>query len=82
MHITKTIDISTPAYGTPATARPIGTPLPLVRRRRWVPILPRSVGFLPTFFPPERGFGHRPIHREPFPVNTPQGVIFHKTLFP
>ena len=36
----------------PATARPIGTPLPSVRTLRLVPILPRSVGVLPTFFPP------------------------------
>src|SRR5262249_49192563 len=66
----------------PATARPIGTPLPSVSRLRLVPILPRSVGFLPTFFPPEWGFGHRPVHREPCPVNALQGVIGHQPLFP
>ena len=66
----------------PSTARPMGTPRPSVRRLRLVPLLPRSVGFLPTFFPPEGGFGHRAVHREPCPVNTLQGVVCHKALFP
>ena len=47
-----------------------------------MPLLPRSVGFLPTFFPPEGSFGHRAVHCEPCPVNTLQGVVFHKALFP
>src|SRR5262245_9860834 len=37
----------------PSTARPSGTPRPSVRTLRLVPILQRSVGFLPTFFPPK-----------------------------
>jgi len=37
---------------------------------------------LPTFAPPEGGFGHRPVHRKPFPVNALQGVVFHQALFP
>ena len=47
-----------------------------------MPLLPRSVGCLPTFFPPEGGFGHRPVHREPCPVNALQGVVVHQALFP
>jgi hypothetical protein len=46
------------------------------------PVWPRSVGFLPTFVPPERGCGHRPVHRQPVPVKALQGVVFPKALFP
>src|SRR5262245_3080560 len=66
----------------PSTVRPMGTPPPSVSRLRFVPILPRSVGFLPTFFPPKRGFGHGAIHRQPRPINALQGVICHQPLFP
>jgi len=39
-------------------------------------------GVLARLFPPERGFGPRLIHREPGPVHTVSGVIFHDALFP
>jgi hypothetical protein len=52
----------------PATAMPRGRPWPSVSRLRLVPSLLRSVGFLPTFFPPKRRLGHRPVHRLPLPL--------------
>lgn len=61
----------------PSTATSIGTPLPSVRTLRLVPILLRSMGFLSAFFP-ERVFGPRLIQREPGPLHTVLGVIFHK----
>src|SRR5918992_4653014 len=66
----------------PSTARPIGTPSPSVRRLRLVPSFPRSVGFLPTFFPPKGGFGHRSVHGQPLPVNTLQGFVHSQALLP
>src|SRR4051794_23525097 len=66
----------------PATHRPIGTPPPSLSRLRLVPCLPRSVGFLPTFFPPERGLGHRPVHREPLPIDPVERVVFGQPDLP
>ena len=66
----------------PSTARPIGTPPLSVSTLRLVPSFPRSVGFLPTFFPPKGGFGHRPIHGQPLPVNALQGLVHSQALFP
>src|SRR5512142_245793 len=56
----------------PSIAKPIGTPCPSVSRLRFTPLLPRSVGLGPVFFPAQRRFGHRPVHREPLPVNPMQ----------
>ena len=53
-----------------------------VRRRRWVPLLPWPVGFLPTFFPPAGGLGSRAVHRQPGPINATQGLIVHQALCP
>jgi hypothetical protein len=39
-----------------------------------VPDLPRSVGFLPVFFPPEPGLAQHPISRLPLPVDAAQFV--------
>src|ERR687891_479410 len=58
----------------PSTTRPRGTPWPSVSRLRLTPPLPRSVGLGPVFFPPEGGFGHRPVHAQPGPVNALQLV--------
>lgn len=60
----------------------MGTPPPAVRTRRFVPRLPRSVGFLPTFSPPKGGVGHRAIQRQPLPGNPLQGVRVSQALFP
>lgn len=66
----------------PLTASPTGTPWPSVNTERFVPRLPRSVGFFPVFFPPERGFGHRPVHRLPLPVDALQGVVLFQRQLP
>ncbi len=39
-----------------------------------MPILPWSVGCLPTFFP-QWSFGHRPVQGSPLPINTLQNLI-------
>src|SRR4051812_11793497 len=59
----------------PSTATPIGMPLPSTNRLRLTPSLPRSVGFLPVFFPPEGCLGHAPVHRQPGPVDPLQLVV-------
>src|SRR5262245_46503826 len=59
----------------PSTATPMGTPAPSVSRLRLTPRLPRSVGFLPVFFPPEGCLGHAPVHRQPGPVDPLQLVV-------
>src|SRR5215210_5297044 len=53
----------------PATTRPTGTPWPSVNRLRLTPLLARSVGLGPVFFPSERGLRHRAVHAQPLPVN-------------
>src|SRR5512136_869869 len=58
----------------PSAARPIGPPCPSVNRLRLTPDLARSVGLGPLFSPAQRGFGHRPVHTHPFPVNALQLV--------
>jgi hypothetical protein len=40
-----------------------------------VPILARSVGFLPVFFPPEGGLGHAPVEALPLPVDADPVVV-------
>jgi hypothetical protein len=35
---------------------------------------------LADLFPPERGFGHRPVHGQLFPVNPLPGVVCRQTL--
>jgi hypothetical protein len=46
------------------------------------PDLPRSVGFLPVFFPPERRLGQAPVHRQPSPIQPLQLVVFLQPLRP
>src|SRR5947209_6184905 len=48
---------------------PSGPPAPSTSPLRLVPFLPRSVGFLPTFFPPEPGLAQGPVGALPVPVN-------------
>ena len=66
----------------PATARPLGTPPPAVSTLRVVPLLPRSVGGVPTFFPPTGGLGPGPVQREPLPGKALQGLRGHEALCP
>jgi hypothetical protein len=46
------------------------------------PSLPRSVGFLPVFFPPERGLGHRPVGGQPLPVDPLAEVVLQQAGLP
>src|SRR5262245_48713439 len=65
----------------PAATTPTGTPWPSVNRLRLTPLLARSVGLGPVFFPPERCLRHRPIHAEPPPVDPLQLLkLFHSRL--
>src|SRR5262245_29494387 len=66
----------------PSTAKPIGTPWPSTNRLRLTPLLARSVGFLPVFFPPESCLGHAPVHAQPVPVEALQAVIFEQPRLP
>src|SRR5262245_39988025 len=66
----------------PSTASPRGMPRPSVSRLRLTPRLPRSVGFLPVFFPPEGGLGHAPVHAQPGPVDPPQLVVLQQPGLP
>src|SRR5258708_32084359 len=58
----------------PSIVRPIGTPCPSVSKLRLTPLLPRSVGLGPVFFPAQRRFGHRPVHTQPLPVNATEFI--------
>ena len=40
-----------------------------------MPILARSVGFLPVFFPPEGSLGQAPLEALPIPVDADQLVV-------
>src|SRR6516164_9743477 len=66
----------------PSTARPTGMPLASTRRLRLAPLLPRSVGFLPVFSPPEGRLGHAPVHAQPAPVDALQVVVGHQARLP
>ena len=64
----------------PASAR--GTPLPSVRRERFVPDLPRSVGLGPVFSPAERRLDQRSIEALPAPVDALQLIVFSECFLP
>src|SRR3954451_9811554 len=52
-----------------AVTTPSGPPAPSTRMLFLVPFLPRSVGFLPTFFPPEPGLAQHRVGRLPLPLD-------------
>src|SRR4051794_20061845 len=58
----------------PAITTPSGPPSPSVRRLFLVPFLPRSVGFLPVFFPPEPGLAQHRVGRLPLPLHPAEFV--------
>src|SRR3954447_9659527 len=58
----------------PAIATPNGPPSPSVTRLFFVPFLPRSVGFLPVFFPPEPGLAQHRVGRLPLPLHPAEFV--------
>src|SRR3954447_399346 len=58
----------------PAIATPNGPPSPSVSRLFFVPFLPRSVGFLPVFFPPEPGLAQHRVRTLPLPLHPAEFV--------
>src|SRR5215831_19702266 len=66
----------------PSTASPTGMPSASTSRLRLAPFLPRSVGLLPVFFPPEGRLGHAPVHRQPLPVQPLQRVVLLQPVLP
>src|SRR5579875_2314389 len=58
----------------PAITAPSGPPAPSVTRCFLVPGFPRSVGFLPVFFPPEPGLAQHPVGRLPSPFDPAEFV--------
>src|SRR5262249_28710584 len=58
----------------PAITAPSGPPSPSTRTLCLVPGLPRSVGLLPTVFPPEPGLSQPAVGRLPLPLDGPQLV--------
>src|SRR5437868_2598878 len=66
----------------PSTAEPIGTPRPSINTERFTPILPRSVGFFPVFFPTQRRLVHRPVQALPLPIDPFQLVVLPQGFTP
>lgn len=64
------------------TASPTGIPLVSVSKLLLTPLLPRSVGFGPLFFPSQGGFCHSPVHGQPRPIDAFGLVVFEKPLLP
>src|SRR5689334_8474951 len=60
-------------FAPPMTA-PSGPPSPSTSRLFFVPFLPRSVGFLPVFFPPEPGLAQHRVGRLPLPLHPSEFV--------
>src|SRR5512135_2657135 len=58
----------------PAITTPSGPPSPSVTRLFLVPFFPRSVGFLPVFFPPEAGLAQHRVGRLPLPLHAAEFV--------
>ena len=61
---------------------PNGTPRQSVTTDRLTPSLPRSVGFLPVFFPAQRCLGHGSVQCLPTPADPASRVIRLQTFFP
>src|SRR5271168_4997804 len=56
-------------------ARPSGMPRRSQRIDRLTPSLPRSVGFLPVFFPAQRRLGHGAVDALPIPADAAPPVV-------
>src|SRR4051812_5188299 len=65
-----------------AITTPRGPPSASTSTLSLVPFFPRSVGFFPTFFPPEAGLAQTPVRRLPLPVHGPQLVALLDQLGP
>src|SRR3954468_4643076 len=59
----------------PATTTESGVPRASVSRLRLVPHLARSVGLGPVFSPTEGRLAHRPVQRQPRPVDPLQPIV-------
>src|SRR5947208_16469484 len=57
-----------------AITTPSGPPSPSTSTLCFVPFFPRSVGFFPTFFPPEAGLAHSGVGALPLPLYPAQFV--------
>src|SRR5947209_13668345 len=66
----------------PSISRPIGTPCPSVSKLRLTPLLPRSVGLGPVFFPAQRRFGHRSVHTQPVPIDATEFIKLRDSGLP
>src|SRR5205809_1599 len=66
----------------PAITAASGPPWPSASTLFLVPFLPRSVGFFPTFFPPETGLTHAAVGGLPLPVHRGQLVALLGELRP
>src|SRR3954453_18827821 len=66
----------------PSVARPTGMPFASTSRLRLAPRLPRAVGFLPVFFPPERRFGLAAVQPQPGPVDAFPAVVGEQASLP
>src|SRR5262245_37200062 len=65
-----------------ASTAPKGPPSPSTSTLSLEPFFPRSVGFLPTFFPPEPGFAQPAVRALPLPIDGPEFVAFGRQLGP
>src|SRR5713101_9407064 len=66
----------------PSITAPSGPPSPSTNTDFFVPFFPRSVGFLPTFFPPEAGLAELSIRRLPVPLDTAEFIAFGDQYLP
>src|SRR6516164_8970837 len=65
-----------------AITAPSGPPSASTSTLSLVPFFPRSVGFFPTFFPPEPGLSQPAVCRLPLPIHGPQLVALLDQLLP
>src|SRR6516165_5816836 len=65
-----------------AITAPSGPPSASTSTLSLVPFFPRSVGFFPTFFPPEPGFPQPPVRGLPLPVHGRQVVALPDQCLP
>src|SRR6516162_11578501 len=65
-----------------AITTPSGPPAASTSTLSLVPFLPRSVGFFPTFFPPEAGFPQPSVCGLPLPVHGSQVVTLLDQFLP
>src|SRR2546421_8757009 len=65
-----------------ASTAPSGPPSASTSTLSLEPFFPRSVGFFPTFFPPEPGFAQPAVRSLPLPVHGPEVVALSDQLLP